>query len=229
MTTSILPSAYLGARSGDGESPGMPEPVQSPAEAPSIRMAGLADIPGIARITTEGPQPEVGDTAVMSTATRLLLTNVAFEHGALWLEEVDDGPVARAVIAVPAGELLSQHSLLRDAIRRLGRPAAPPPLPVFGFGEVLLAELKLVRPVWLLIEISKPSQNLTGDPALLDAALQWARGRSGAAGEPVMVLTDTMPERRAAERLGFVERRTWGRHWPWWLGVAAPVARLSGA
>jgi hypothetical protein len=40
----------------------------------------------------------------------------------------------------------------------------------------------------------------------------------------VMVLTDTMPERRAAENLGFVERRTWGRRWPWWLGVGAPAA-----
>ena len=142
---------------------------------------------------------------------------------------VDDEPIARAVTAIPAGELLSAHSGLREAIRRLGRPAAPPPVPVFGFGEVLLAEVKLVRPVWLLIEISKPSQNLTGDPALLGAALDWARGRSGASGDPVMVLTDTMPERRAAERLGFVERRTWGRRWPWWLGVAAPVERSSGA
>jgi hypothetical protein len=229
MTTSILPATLPGAWSGDDASPGMSEPVLSPAEAPSIRMAGLADIPGIARITREGPQLEGIETAVMSTATRLLLTHVAFEHGALWVEQTDTGPVARAVTAVPAEDLMSQHSVLRDAIRRLGRPVAPPPLPVFGFGEVLLAELKLVRPVWLLIEISEPSKNLNGDPALLGVALQWARERSGTAGEPVMVLTDTMPERRAAERLGFVERRTWGRRWPWWLGVAAPVAHSSGA
>jgi FXSXX-COOH protein len=159
----------------------------------------------------------------------LLLTHVAFEHGALWVEQMDDGPIARAVTAVPAGELLSPHSVLRDVIRRLGRPADPPPVPVFGFGEVLLAELKLVRPVWLLIEISKPSQNRIGDPALLGTALRWARERSEPAGDPVMVLTDTMAERRAAEDLGFVERRTWGRHWPWWLGVVAPVARSSDA
>jgi hypothetical protein len=34
-----------------------------------------------------------------------------------------------------------------------------------------------------------------------------------------MVLTDTIPERAAAESLGFVERRSGGRSWPWWLGV----------
>jgi hypothetical protein len=207
----------------------MPEAVLISTAHSSIRMAGLADIPAIARITGEGPQPEGIEPAVMSLATRLLLTHVAFEHGALWVEQMDGGPIIRAVTAIPAEQLSLQHSRLRDAIRRLGRPAAPPPLPVFGFGEVLLAELKSVKPAWLLMEISKASQNQMGDPALLETALQWARENSEPARDPVMVLTDTMPERRAAESLGFVERRTWGRHWPWWLGVAAPLVRTFGA
>jgi FXSXX-COOH protein len=192
-------------------------------------MANLADIPAIARITREGPQPAVIEAAVMSRNTRLLLTHVAFEHGALWVEELDDGPIVRAVTAIPARELAGPHSVLREVIRRLGRPAAPPPIPVFGFGEVLLAELKSVKPVWLLIEISRESHHTMGDPALLAAALDWAREHSVPARDPVMVLTDTMPERRAAESLGFVERRTWGRRWPWWLGVAAPLPPTSDA
>jgi hypothetical protein len=189
----------------------------------------LADVPAIARITGEGPAPVGIEPAVMSRATRLLLTHVAFEHGALWVEQVDGGPISRAVTAIPAGRL--QHSVLRDVIRQVGRPATPPPMPVFGFGfgEVLLAEVKAVKPVWLLIEISKASQNQLGDPGLLGVALVWAREHSEPERDPVMVLTDTIPERRAAQSLGFVERRTWGRHWPWWLGVAAPVVRLFDA
>lgn len=189
-------------------------------------MAGLADIPAIARITREGPQPAGIEPAVMSRATRLLLTHVAFEHGALWVEQVDDGPIIRAVTAIPAAQL-PQHYVLRDVIRELGRPATHPPTPVVGYDQVLLAELKSVRPAWLLIAISKASQNRMGDPALLRAALQWARSHSEPARDPVMVLTDTVPEREAAERLGFVEHRTWDRRW--WLGVAAPVARRLGA
>lgn len=167
------------------------------------------------------------EPAAMSRATRLLLTHVAFEHGALWVEQVDGGSICRAVTALPAERL--KHSGLRDVIRQIGRPALPPAVPVFGFGEVLLAEVKSVKPGWLLIEISKASQNPAGDPGLLGAALAWAREQSEPASEPVMVLTDTIPERRAAESLGFVERRTWGRRWPWWLGVAAPVACLFDA
>jgi hypothetical protein len=79
----------------------------------------------------------------------------------------------------------------------------------------------------LLIEVSKASQNPAGDPGLHGAALAWAREQP--ASDPVMVLTDTIPERRAAESLGFVECHTWGRRWPWWLGVAAPVGWLFDA
>lgn len=229
MTTSTLPPACFDARSTWSEGLSEPDVLPTPPARSSIRPAGLVDIPAIARITREGPQPEVIEPAVMSRAMRLLLTHVAFEHGALWVEQVDGGPIIRAVTAIPAGQLSSEGSHLRNDIRQLGRPVTPPPVPVFGFGEILLAELKSVSPAWLLIEISKASQNRVGDPALLAAALHWAREHSEPARDPVMVLTDTMPERRAAESLGFVERRTWGRRWPWWLGVAPPSASAFGA
>lgn len=226
MTTSTLPPSCVGARSARSGELSQPDVAPTPSGRSSIRLAGLADIPAIARITREGPQRSDIEPAVMSRATRLLLTHVAFEHGALWVEQVDGGPIIRAVTAIPARQLWQQHSVLRDVIRKIGRPVAPPAVPVFGFGEVLLAELKSVKAVWLLIEISKASQNRMGDPALLGAALQWAREHSEPALEPVVVLTDTMPERAAAESLGFVERRTWGRHWPWWLGVVTPMALM---
>jgi hypothetical protein len=229
MKTSTLPPACLDVQSTWSEGLSQPDVLPTTPARSSIRPAGLADIPAIARITREGPQPMLIEPAVMSRATRLMLTHVAFEHGALWVEQMDGGPIIRAVTAIPAGQLSSEGSPLRNDIRQLGRPVAPPPVPVFGFGEILLAELKLVGPAWLLIEISKASQNLTGDPALLAVALHWAREHSEPARDPVMVLTDTMPERRAAESLGFVERRTWGRRWPWWLGVTPSVARAFGA
>ncbi len=235
MTASTMPGSSVSRGVGLGSASGPKGYVRTPGVVPapvarsSIRMAGLADIPAIARITREGPQPTGIELAAMSQATRLMLTHVAFEHGALWVEQIDNGPILRALTAIPARELTAQHSALRDVIRRVGRRTAPSPAPVFGFGEVLLAELDRVRPVWLLVEISRESQNLFGDPALLAAGLKWARESSEPALDPVMVLTDTMPERRAAESLGFVERRTWGQRWPWWLGVAPPVGLASDA
>ena len=195
----------------------MPDVARTQSMGFSIRRAGLADIPAIARITQEGPQPEGIEPAVMTRATRLLLAHVAFEHGALWVEKVDDGPVIRAVIAIPAGQLPMRQSALRQVTRELGRPATA--TPVAGFSQHLVDELTSVESLWLLIEISKASQNQLGDPALLGTALQWARAHGEPAGSPVMVLTDTIPERAAAESLGFVERRSGGRSWPWWLGV----------
>lgn len=228
MTTSTLPPSCVGAGSGQCWGIGTDVVSTSPTRS-AVRLAGLEDIPAIARITQEGPQPAGIAPAAMSRATRLLLTHVAFEHGALWVEQVGDGPIIRAAAAIPAGQLLAQQSKLRDVIRRLGRAAAPPPVPVFGLGEVLLAELRSVKAVWLLIEISKASKKPMGGPALLGVALHWVREHSEPDRDPVMVVTDTMSECRAAESLGFVERRMRGRHWPWWLGVAAPVARSFDA
>ena len=231
MTPSTLhslvdkPVPTVGARAG--ENPGHPADPAPPApDLSPIRMAGLADIPSIARITQEGPQPEGIEPAVMSRATRLLLTHVAFEHGALWVEQPAGGPIVRAVIAIPAGQLPQRHRLQRQAARQLGKASTPAPLS--GFSQELLDELTSAGSLWLLIEISKASHNRLGDPALLSRALRWARTQSGPHA-PVMVLTDTMPERTAAESLGFVERRTGGLGWLWWLGVAAPEASMSGS
>lgn len=207
-----------------GSQPRRHDVVPVPGRGSSIRMAGLADIPAIARITQEGPQLAGIEPEVMSRATRLLLTLVAFEHGALWVEQAQDGPITRAVIAIPAGQLPPRQSVLRDVANQLGE-AVPPPAAAALLGQALLADLKAVGPAWVLMEISKASPHRRGDPALLGAALQWARTRSDPGRDPVMVLADTLPERAAAESLGFVEHRTWGYGWPWWLGVATPAAR----
>jgi len=168
MTTSPLPLAFVGTRSGRNEGIFLPSGVVSPSPTPSsIRLAGLVDIPAIARITWEGPQPAGIEPAAMSRATRLFLTHVAFEHGALWVEQVGDGPIIRAAAAVPAEQVLAQRPVLRTVIRALGRSTVPPSAPVFGFGEVFLAELMSVKPVWLLIEFSKALQGRMGESASL--------------------------------------------------------------
>jgi hypothetical protein len=200
--------------------------LDAPSDSSSIRMAGLADIPAIERITQEGPPAGI-EPEVMSRATRLLLTLVAFEHGALWVEQAHDGSILRAVTAVPAGQLPPQRSLMRDVAQQLGVAAIPLPAAA-KLGQAFLAELRAVEPAWVLIEISKRSSHRSGEPALLGVALEWARAQSDPERDPVMVLADSMPERAAAESLGFVERRTWGYGWPWWLGVAAPVAHTDG-
>ena len=194
----------------------------------SIRLAGLADIPAIARITAEGPQPADFEPAAMSRATRLLLTHVAFEHGALWVEQMDGGPITRAVMAIPAGHLPQQRSILGRVSGQLGRPPTPLPAAALGFPDSILAELSSARSWWVLIEISKPSQNRIGDPALLGTALRWVRAQSASGCDRVMVLTDTMPERAAAESLGFVEVGSGGQDWPWWLGMSDPVTQAIG-
>lgn len=190
---------------------------------PSIRMAGLADIAAIARITQEGPELAGIEPEVMSQAMRLLLTLLAFEHGALWVEQAPDGSIVRAVTAVPADQLPPRRAVLRDVANQLGGVATPPPAAVV-LGHALHAELKAARAAWVLIEISKASGRRMDDPGLLRAALQWVRAQPDSERAPVMVLADTMPERAAAASLGFVERRTWGYGWPWWLGVVTPAA-----
>lgn len=147
------------------------------------------------------------------------------------MEQVDDEPITRAAVAIPARQLLAQHSAMRNIIGQLGRSAAPAPVPFFGsgFGVALLAELKSVKPVWLLIEIAKASQSRIGKPDLLGAAVLWTREHSPSGRNPVMVLTDRISERGAAESLGFVERWTCGGRRPWWLGGAGPVVRAFSA
>ena len=184
-----------------------------------IRIAGLADIPAIARITQEGPPPEDIEPEVMSQATRMLLTLVAFEHGALWVEQEVGGPILRAVTSIPATQLPPGPAVLRDLASQLGFLAAPHRA-VVSLGKTLVAELASVAAGWVLIEISKAVPSRTADPALLGAALAWTRAQPAPAPGPVIVLADSFLERDAAIALGFVEHRTWGHGWPWWLGIA---------
>ncbi|HEY8720091.1 hypothetical protein [Pengzhenrongella sp.] len=192
----------------------------------SIRIAGLADVPAIARITREGQQPPGVEPEVLTRTARLLLTHVAFEYGALWVEQLDDGSIVGAVTAIPAGQLPPPPAVLRNIASQLGGSA--PGGAEALLGRALLCELRLGEPSWLLLEISQASAHRTGDPALLLAALAWTAAQPDPAPGPVMVLADSDPERAAAQAAGFVERRTWGRRWTRWLGVATSEPSTDG-
>ncbi|MGV8967544.1 MAG: hypothetical protein ACOH2F_14855 [Cellulomonas sp.] len=211
------PEGHLAVpRTSTDDDPGVPG-----SEQVEIRLARLADIPAIARITQEGPPPEDIEPEVMSQATRMLLTLVAYEHGALWVEAVVAGPIVRAVIAIPACELPPRPAVMRDLANEMGILVAPHKAAA-GIGKAFLAELAAIAPDWVLIEISKSAPRRAADPALLGAALAWARNQPAPAdgAGPVIVLADSFVEREVAVKLGFVEHRTWGHGWPWWLGVA---------
>ena len=182
----------------------------------SIRQAGIEDIPAVARITQEGPLRTDVDPESAARSTRLLLTHVAFERGALWVEDGVDGRITRAVAVVPGG----QHSPWET----VGRVVAPdlarvPPGPEAG--RALGTELAAVAPRWVLSEISQGSLEQPGPPALLGAALRWARAEPGWRHGPIAVVADTETERQAAESLGFTQRWTGGPPPGWWLGVDA--------
>ncbi|RYV50426.1 hypothetical protein [Pengzhenrongella frigida] len=201
--------------------PGDPGSVGAPGLV-TIRKAGVSDIPAIARITQEGPPPEDIEPEMMSRATRVLLTLVALEHGALWVEQAADGSILRAVTAIPASQLPPRPAVMRDLAHELGM-LTPPHRGAAELGKELLAALTAIAPGWVLIEISRAIPSRTADPALLGAALAWTRAQPVPGPAPVMVLADSFLEREAAVALGFVEHRTWGHGWPWWLGVAPPM------
>ncbi|QTE28300.1 hypothetical protein [Pengzhenrongella sicca] len=228
MSTSIF------ARPGAGAD----DDVTVLSERASIRQAGLADIPAIARITQEGPAPQDIEPEMLARATRLVLTHLAFEHGSLWVQNGPDGTIARAVAAVPAHKLTREQPAHRHGVPQLsllGAPGAvperdalagPPAGPAAAMVGDLLGELRAVAPGWALAEISKAALNEEGDPALLSAALRWARAHAAEAPGPIVVLADTVPERAAAQWLGFVERRAWAADSTWWLGIDPESTQL---
>lgn len=194
----------------------------SASTAPSpIRMAGVADIPAIARIADEGPQPVGVEPEVMSRAARLFLTHIAFEHGALWVEQASTGQITRAVTVIPASRIPPQQTVLRDMSRQLGGPSTLATARAW-FNAAFLAELRFVEPQWVLSEISKSTPPRWGDAALLGAAMGWARAQPRSGRVPDMVLADSAHERAAARSLGFVEHPVRSGVCAWWIGVAAP-------
>jgi hypothetical protein len=190
----------------------------APASGLSIRMAGIEDIPAVARITQEGPLRTDADPEVAARATRLLLTHVAFERGALWVEHATDGRIARAVAVVPGARLSPWEPVGRVVAPDLAR-LAPLHAPGPEVGRVFRTELAAVAPSWVLGEISKSALTQPGHPALLEAALRWGRAQPARERGPIAVVADTESEREAAESLGFVERWAGGLHPGWWLGV----------
>lgn len=194
----------------------------------SIRQAGIEDIPAVARITQEGPLRTDVDPESAARATRLLLTHVAFERGSLWVEEGADGRIARAVAVVPGGQLSPWETVGRVVAPDLARVApVQPPGPEVG--RVFRTELSAVAHRWVLSEISQGPLARPGPPALLEAALRWARAKPGSVNGPIAVVADTEAEREAAESLGFVERWNGGPPPGWWLGVDTESAELGHA
>lgn len=228
LPPAFLPSADLAAAGDLAAGSGALLPARA-----SIRLAGLTDIPAIARITQEGPQPTGVEPEMLARATRLVLTHLAFEHGSLWVQNGPDGSIARAVAAVPARAASRGHMLRRDIFPDLGdlaaRPRAvevasrtehaDPRVQQADPGGGLRAALVSVAPSWILAEVSRASLNESGDPALLSAALRWTRGQIGTIPGPIVVLADTEPERAAAQWLGFVEPRGGAGGSAWWLGL----------
>lgn len=197
----------------------------NPSPRASIRMAGIADITAIARITQEGPQPTDVEPEMLARTTRLVLTHLAFEHGSLWVENGPDGAIVRAVAAVPGLEVSRTELMRRDVVPQVTAHLQLPTFPAPGQEhQGFRAAVSAVGPAWILAEISKASLNETGDPALLAAALAWTREQADRVPGPVVVLADTGPERAAAQRLGFVERRATNPRSDWWIGVEERAA-----
>lgn len=200
----------------------------APIVGHSIRQAGIEDIPAVARITQEGPLRTDIDPESAARATRLLLTHVAYERGALWVEDGSDGRIARAVAVVPGGQPSPWEMVGRVVAPDLARiaPVVPPGPDV---GRVFRTELAAVAPRWVLSEISRGSLARLGPPTLLEAALRWARAQPGSGNGPIAVVADTEAERETAETLGFIER--WKGDPPpgWWLGVDTESVELGYA
>ena len=208
-------------------------PLDRPTSGPAvttlqreIRQAGIEDIPAVARITHEGPlrsDPDP-DPESAARATRLLLTHIAFERGALWVEDGADGRIARAVAVVPGGQMSPWETAGRVAAPDLARVVS-----MADVGRPFRAELAAVAPRWVLNEISAVPVGCPGPPTLLATALAWARAEQGWRHGPIAVVADTEAERRAAEQLGFTEAWTGGPPPGWWLGVDADPAEAARA
>ncbi|CAN5440172.1 hypothetical protein BH11ACT1_BH11ACT1_01040 [soil metagenome] len=205
----------------------MPLPLEArPTSGPAvstpqreIRQAAIEDIPAVARITHEGPLRTDLDPESAARATRLLLTHIAFERGALWVEDGADGRIARAVAVVPGGQMSPWETAGRVVAPDLARVAS-----MADAGRPLRTDLAAVAPRWVLSEISAGPLERPGPPTLLAAALGWARAEPGWRHGPIAVVADTEAERWAAEQLGFTEAWTGGPPPGWWLGVDADPA-----
>jgi hypothetical protein len=98
-----------------------------------VRRAGLVDINPIARMLQEhrpfidldgdGEPDEVPDPDHAGSATRLVLSHGAFEHGEVWFAQDAEGVAAAAVWMPPEAEGLAAD-LHRAVTREIGEPPA---------------------------------------------------------------------------------------------------------
>jgi len=192
------------------------DPLAIPAFPLTIRMAGIADITAIARITHEGPPRTDLDPELIARTTRLLLTHVAFAHGALWVEHGPDGVITRAVAVIPGANMTPWQAIGRVVGPDLVTiaPMTPDDAEV---GRALEAELVAAAPAWVMSEISRASSPRVRRAALLEAALDWALDQSEADGG-VVVVADSEDEAAAAQAIGFLELLGSAAHPGWWIG-----------
>lgn len=191
------------------------------ADRHSVRRADLADIPRIARLaraTVHGRhEPEN-----LSQARRLLLTHIAFEHGALWVERDEDGIERRAMAAVPAhppaGDVGSPSRQVLTQILRgfqeAGRLLGPDG--AVGFQEVLESK----GTAWILCDIPTSTENREpSGEGLFCAALDWAEAHTDLRTDGLAVLTASPSRRHHAQVQGFVAQHVSHLDTPWWLGM----------
>ncbi|HEY0188254.1 MAG TPA: hypothetical protein VGC67_12260 [Cellulomonas sp.] len=122
----------------------LPEVVGGPWK---VCRAGLVDINPIARMLQahrpfidldgDGLPDEVPDEEHAGSATRLVLSHGAFEHGEVWFAQDADGVAAAAVWLPPEAEHLATE-LRRAVARELGGSPAPDPEPAHAPLESLV-------------------------------------------------------------------------------------------
>lgn len=186
--------------------------------ASRVRPAGVADIAGIARLAT-ATRGRADEPHRVSRARRLLLTHVAFEHGALWVEHDPDGTLTRSAAAIPGSPRSLSPPVLGGILRLFDDPVVSGS--ELALGHDIRSAIESAAPTWILAQIASDGHPYEPeDTALLAAAVAWAVGDSPLA--PMAVLADSPEQRAQAERLDFTDGRVSQSGADLWLGVTTP-------
>jgi len=220
-----MTSPSISPQSAPASAPPVPKAQARRSHGPaSVRRAGVADIPAISRLARDASTDEPEAT---SRARRLLLTHVALEHGALWIESLpDELAPRRAITAIPGrspgpgADGKPSRPVLEQILRRFEVSSAA----VVSQSEPdagLLSALEAIDADWIISEITRaPAPDETG-PELLATALRWAQAHGRAPLERVAVLAASDAERVAAVSLRVTRFAESTSTDSWWLGVTA--------
>ncbi|HEY0216627.1 MAG TPA: hypothetical protein VGC57_09565 [Cellulomonas sp.] len=241
-TPATAPGA--GARPGSGPRPDLD--VDVVAEGPwQVRRAGLVDINPIARLLQahrpfidldgDGEPDEVADPEQAVSATRLVLSHGALEHGEVWFAEDAAGMAAVAVWMPPDADGLAQD-LHRVVARELGEPLRPDPelahTPLRSLVEGTTHLMRLMqesdaRRVLILLSDAGRTEDVPGRDrrTLLADVLAPVVTAEVLAGRGVLAVTVDPAQVADLEALGFAEatRSPLGAA-SLWLGALRPSA-----